>query len=116
MPMNLQGLQFTIQKNERCISRQEFVCMNDRETSHLYQFHRIQVLLLNVSKEFIIKFSNEISAINKSWKLSVLKKMDGPCVLIMILSRLSGLQVNRFQVLTINNILVEAASESSKCQ
>ena len=68
------------------------------------------ILLLSISKESIIKFPFGINAINKSRKLSILKKMNGPGVLIMKLSSQFGIQVFRFQVFTITNIIVKAAS------
>ena len=73
MPKNLQGLHFIMENKERCTLRQEFVLINNRETIHLWKFQRFQILLPNASKQSIIKFSNGISAINKSWKVSVLK-------------------------------------------
>ena len=115
MSRNLYSLQFTIEKKERIKLRQELVCMNHKETSHLSQFHRMQILLLNASKEPITKFSRGTNAISKSWNVSLLEIMDRPCFLIMKLLTQSGVQVTRFQVFAINNIFVEAASDRNKC-
>ena len=68
------------------------------------------ILLLSISKESIIKFPFGINAINKPRKFSILKKMNGPGALIMKLSSQFGIQVFRFQVFTITNIIVKATS------
>lgn len=71
----------------------------ETETSNLYQMHQIQVLLLIASKIPIIKFSYGIGVMNKSWKVSVLKELDGSGILIMKLFTQFSLQVTRSKFL-----------------
>lgn len=71
MPRNLLGLHFAIEKKEIHIWIQNLVSIIT-EKQAIYAYFIGSRLLLN-SKESINKFPYDINAINKLWKVSLLK-------------------------------------------